>query len=225
MLEEIEEGKVKIYAELGKVTKKLEVFYNPVMKYNRDTSIELLNKLKVKNLRMALPLAGSGIRGLRFLKELKKGKLGELHLNDNRVDFKQLILQVFALNKIKNKIHIYNQDANEFLLQSVGFDYIDVDPFGTPNPFLDSAVKRISREGILAVTATDTAPLAGTYPKACKRKYWAMPLRNHEMHEIGLRILIRKVQLIGAQFDKALTPVLSFYKDHYLRSRITKVTS
>ena len=37
------------------------------------------------------------------------------------------------------------------------------------------------------------------------------------MHEIGLRILIRKVQLQGAQFDKALIPILSYHKDHYFR--------
>jgi len=103
------------------------------------------------------------------------------------------------------------------MLESSGFDYIDIDPFGSPNKFIDSAVKRISRGGILAVTATDTSALAGTYPKACKRKYWATPLRDELKHEIGIRILIRKIQLISAQYDKALQPVLSFSKDHYMR--------
>jgi len=37
------------------------------------------------------------------------------------------------------------------------------------------------------------------------------------MHETGLRILIRKVQLIGMQYDKALIPVFSYFKDHYFR--------
>ena len=73
-------------------------------------------------------------------------------------------------------------------MNSTGFDYIDVDPFGSPNPFLDAAIKRIARDGILAVTATDTAPLCGTYTNACRRKYWAVPLRNELMHEIGIRI-------------------------------------
>ena len=90
--------------------------------------------------------------------------------------------------------------------------------FGSPNPFLDAAIKRLSRHGVLAVTATDTAPLAGTYPKACARKYWARPLRNELQHEIGMRILIRKVQLIAAQYDKALHPVLVHYTRHYLRT-------
>jgi tRNA (guanine26-N2/guanine27-N2)-dimethyltransferase len=79
------------------------------------------------------------------------------------------------------------------------------------------AVKKTARDGILAVTSTDTASLSGTYPKTCKRKYWAGPLRNDLKHLIGLRILIRKIQLMGAQYNKALTPVLSYYKDHYFR--------
>jgi tRNA (guanine26-N2/guanine27-N2)-dimethyltransferase len=37
------------------------------------------------------------------------------------------------------------------------------------------------------------------------------------MHEVGLRILIRKVQMIGAQHDKALIPIYSYFKDHYNR--------
>ncbi len=37
------------------------------------------------------------------------------------------------------------------------------------------------------------------------------------MHELGLRILIRKIQLQAIQFDKALTPILAYHKDHYFR--------
>jgi len=42
-------------------------------------------------------------------------------------------------------------------------------------------------------------------------------MRNHLMHEIGIRLLVRKVQLIGAQYDKAILPVFSYSKDHYYR--------
>ena len=96
-------------------------------------------------------------------------------------------------------------------------------PFGSPNPFLAASVARITREGIIAVTATDTAALTGTYPKVTKRKYWAKAVRNYMMHEIGLRILIRKVQLQGVQFDKALIPILAYHKDHYFRIYLRNV--
>lgn len=37
------------------------------------------------------------------------------------------------------------------------------------------------------------------------------------MHETGLRILIRKIQLIASQYDRALIPMFSYSKDHYFR--------
>ena len=213
----IPEGKAKIYAYPGKISKDLPVFYNPLMKTNRDSSLLVLKALKKKNLKIALPLAGTGIRGIRFFKELPKSIIKEIHFNDLSKRAVTDIKKNLKLNQIKGKFKIKNQEANLFFVQSEGFDYIDIDPFGSPNLFLGNALFRLSREGILAVTATDTAALTGTYPAVCHRKYWAQPLKNELMHELGLRILIRKIQLLGAQFDKALLPLLSYAKDHYYR--------
>lgn len=209
-------ARIKI-SKKKKITSKLLIFYNPVMKFNRDINILLLNSINKNNMQIALPLAGTGVRGIRFLLELKKNKIKNISFNDNNKNFPKIIKTNLRLNKINKAIKIFNEDANLFLLKSSGFDYIDIDPFGSPNPFLDSAIKRLARGGILAVTATDTSALCGTYPNACKRKYWAIPLRNEIMHEFGLRILIRKIQLIGSQYDKALLPIFSYYKDHYMR--------
>ncbi len=208
----------KLYvSEKDKISKELEVFYNPRMRLNRDVSVLLLNSIENKEMQIALPLAGSGIRGIRFINELRKGKIRNISFNDY-ASIKH-IKKNLELNKLKpgRKILLSEKDANLFLLESKGFDYIDIDPFGSPNPFLESAVTRISRQGTLAVTATDTSALSGSHPAACLRKYWARPMRNELMHEIGIRILIRKIQLIGAHCDKALVPVFSYSKDHYFR--------
>ncbi|PIN73638.1 hypothetical protein COV20_05435 [Candidatus Woesearchaeota archaeon CG10_big_fil_rev_8_21_14_0_10_45_16] len=202
----------------GDVNAKMDVFYNPLMVSNRNVSVVLLNSIPNKNMKLALPLAGSGIRAFRFLKELKKGKIKELYVNDKKHNFNEIFSKNLELNKIdKTKANISNEDATLFMLHQEGFDYIDIDPFGSPNPFLAAAIARISRKGILAITATDTAALTGTYPKVTKRKYWGTSVKNHLMHETGLRILIRKIQLQGIQFEKALTPVLAYHKDHYFR--------
>ena len=215
----INEGAIKLkipHAE--KISKEMDVFYNPIMSLNRDISILLLNSINKNNLQIADPLAASGVRSIRFLKELNKNKIKKIYINDQNNEAIKLTRKNFILNKIFSKsIIIKNEDANLFLLNSTGFDYIDIDPFGTPSPFLDSACKRLARDGILAVTATDTSALCGTFPKACLRKYWAMPKKDAIMHETGLRILIRKVQLVAAQYDKALTPIFSYSKEHYMR--------
>ncbi len=222
MQKTIHEGKAVINAYVeDKVSKELPVFYNPVMEFNRTSSVLLLNALGKKDMNLGMPLEGSGIRSVRFLLELDKGIIEKIHINDYSEKAIESAKENLELNNIpykrSKKIFIHNKDANLFILESTGFDYIDIDPFGSPNPFLDSAVKRISREGIIAITATDTAPLSGTYPKACQRKYFALPLKTEIMHEFGLRILIRKVQLIAAQYEKALMPILSFSRDHYMR--------
>lgn len=221
MKKTITEGNAKVIVfEAEKISKEMPVFYNPLMKLNRDLSVLLLNCIENKNMQIGDPMAGTGVRAARFLTELDKDKMKFIRINDYSEKAVEIINENIELNK-KNinceDIIIKKQDANIFLLESSGFDYIDVDPFGTPNPFLESAIVRISRNGILAVTATDTAALCGTYPKTCRRNYFSEPLRNEHMHEIGLRILIRKVQLIGTQYEKALTPILAYNKDHYFR--------
>ncbi|MBR9677180.1 methyltransferase [Candidatus Woesearchaeota archaeon] len=218
-MQEIIEGNARVLvSKESKISKKLEVFYNPVMKNNRDLTILFFKALDKKNMQVADILAGSGVRSIRLLKELPVDTIKNLLINDLNSQAVKLIKKNLSKNNIQDsKVIVVNKEANVLLLESKGFDYIDVDPFGTPNPFLDSSINRLARNGVLAVTATDTSSLAGTYPKACMRKYWAKPLRNELKHEIGLRILIRKVQLVGAQYEKALIPIFSYSKDHYYR--------
>lgn len=213
-MKKIQEGKAIIEIdENPKVSKKLEVFYNPIMKLNRDLNVLLLNSVDNKGMNVADIMAGTGVRAIRMLKELKKGKIKKMSVND--MNSIKKIKKNFKLNKLKAEFH--SEDANLFLNKSTGFDYIDVDPFGNPNEFLDSSIKRLSRGGIIGITATDTAVLCGTYPSTGRRLYWAETYRNGFMHESALRILARKVQLIGAQYEKALIPIFSYAKEHYVR--------
>lgn len=41
------------------------------------------------------------------------------------------------------------------------YDAVDLDPYGTPAPLLDSAVQAVAEGGLLLVTATDMAVLCG----------------------------------------------------------------
>ncbi len=232
----IKEGKTKLLIDKADVvSKELEVFYNPKMELNRTVSIVLLQALERKNLQIGLPLAGTGVRGVRFLNELQEETIKHLALNDYNPEAKTYFEENLKLNNLDNetrektasattdkiiteeKISFAQEDANIFILKSKGFDYIDIDPFGSPNFLLDSAIARIARKGILAVTATDTAPLSGTYPETCKQKYWSKSAPSPNKHETALRILIRKVQLMGMQNEKALSPIFSYHYEHYYR--------
>ena len=170
------EGNIKldIHVPEKDVSRSMEVFYNPIMKANRDISIALLLAFGKMEMKIALPLSGSGVRAFRFLNELPGEMISGMFVNDLRENFSSEFNLALKLNNLdESKLVIEAKDANQFLLSKIGFDYIDIDPFGSPNPFLSSSVARINRGGILAITATDTGALAGTYVKAGLRKHWA----------------------------------------------------
>ena len=207
----VQEGKVKLIVpslKKYKLDSKMPVFYNPVMQLNRDVSVILLKALKFKGKALDV-MSASGARAIRLKKETK----ADVTANDINPSARKLIKKNASLNKVALTITGKNAECKF----GSAFDYIDVDPFGTPVPYLDAAVKSLKNNGILAVTATDTSNLCGTYPDACMRKYSGRPLRNELMNEIGIRILIKKVQEVGAQYEIALTPIFCHASNHYMR--------
>ena len=129
----IEEGPIKLKVpKAEKISRKMSVFYNPVMGLNRDISVLLLNSINKEDMQIADPLAASGVRSIRLLKELSKNKIKCICINDSNKNAVKSIKENLKLNKINykinNKIKISNEDANLFLLNSSGFDYIDIDP-------------------------------------------------------------------------------------------------
>jgi len=102
-------------------------------------------------------------------------------------------------------------------LKTKYFDYIDIDPFGTPVDFLDATAKSLAHRGVAGVTATDTAPLSATYPKTCMRRYFAKPIENEFYHEVGLRILIKKVAEFFFQYDIPIEVLFSYSYLHHFR--------
>ncbi len=56
MFEQIQEGKAIVKVPTAKkISKDLEVFYNPVMKLNRDTTIEIHEALNKIDIQIGLP--------------------------------------------------------------------------------------------------------------------------------------------------------------------------
>jgi tRNA (guanine26-N2/guanine27-N2)-dimethyltransferase len=215
----ISEGETQLYVPVkggfgkrgsGK-EKKPPVFYNPHMALNRSLCVGL-TKAVGKAIVFADVLAGSGAKGLRVAVESGN----EVALNDANPDAVRIIKKNARLNKVKVKVS--NKDANAFLLENKNnFDFIDIDPFGSPVPFIDSAVLASKKKGFIGATATDTATLCGVYPMTCLRRYQAAPLRTWFCHEIGLRILVGYLVRSAAKYDCGIKPLLCHSTRHYLR--------
>ena len=212
----IQEGEVRLRVPTEDKFK-AAVFYNRDAELQRDISIATLSawkNLSKKKIFACDALSATGIRGLRYAKE---AGLKEIILNDhNPIAFK-LIKQNIKLNKL-TKICKANWQNMNALLQSKVFSFIDIDPFGTPNIFLDAAARSIHSKGLVAITATDTAPLSGTYPKTCLRKYGIKTIKGTEFYrELGIRNLITFTILAFSKYDRAFVPMLSHATTHYFR--------
>jgi len=207
-----------LHSSGGPGTKGLDVFYNRQMAFNRDVSIMFLRALG-SGLKVADCMAATGSRSARMANEVPDIEVVANDIDPRSGDF---IRKNIELNGLDN-LRVNNQDL-ACLLSEERFDYVDIDPFGSPIPYLHSAIKGVSRNGILALTATDTAPLAGARRDKCERRYLARPLKWPCHHESGLRILLGTVARDLARFDKGMEPLLSFYCDHYFRVyvRVTK---
>src|SRR3989449_5831932 len=101
-------------------------------------------------------------------------------------------------------------------LSEAAYDFVDIDPFGPPTPFLPAAFGAPEVAGGIGVTATDTAVLCGTYPDACQRRYDARPLRCPQGAEIGLRILIGYCPRVAATRGQSIRPSLAFAAEHFV---------
>ena len=188
------------------------VFFNEQMAFNRDVSVMFLRAFD-KDMTVADAMTATGSRAVRIANEVPKT---EVTANDISAYAIPYIEENIRLNGLHN-CTASNRNLHSLLAENV-FDYIDIDPFGSPMPFLHSAIMGCKRNGYIAVTATDTAPLAGAHREKCERRYQVRPLRGPMCHEAGLRILIGTIAREAAKFDKGIEPMLSFSSDHYFRT-------
>ena len=201
---------------------KAPVFYNPVMEFNRDLSVlafKAYQHMVNHEISICEPFTSQGIRGIRFAAEVNG--VNKVLLSDISTTALDLAKHNVELNKLEDKITLKHKDANCILSSSASpkkrFDIIDVDPFGTPVPYLDSAFRALKNNGLLAATATDLAPLCGVHAKACVRKYGGKPLRAEYCHELAVRLLAGCMVSVAAKHDIGIHILFSHSTDHYIR--------
>jgi len=194
------------------------VFFNPEMRFCRDLSVLVVRALLArKAVRAVDATAGSGVRAIRYAKE-GEDAVGELFLVDVNHSAAEAAKKNLAVNKVKGEVieSSFARFANSEYARG-GFGLVEIDPFGSPVPFIHDAC-RVSRDGtLLSVTATDTAVLCGAHPKACLKNYQAKPLNPFTCHEVGARILIGKIARTASEFNCGLKPVLILSHKHYFK--------
>jgi tRNA (guanine26-N2/guanine27-N2)-dimethyltransferase len=192
------------------------VFYNAAMQFDRDLNVAVVRALfpaDSGSRRGWDMLAATGVRGLRVVEETDAF---------TRYDFTEGNPAAFAV--LERNVHESGHgglrtrlgDARESA-EEQAFDYVDLDPFGTPVPFVDSALRALAPAGVLAVTATDMPVLTGVARGVSEERYGSRPIRGPQGPEGGLRILTAYVIREAARRSIDLEPVLSYAHDHYVR--------
>ena len=187
------------------------VFFNPQQELNRDVTVATLRAYHDREPRAASYLdamAASGVRGVRAASEGYDVTCADV--DPEAVDLAERNL---ARNDLPGET--VHRDVNALMHEEV-YDVIDLDPYGTPIPFVDAAMA--NGRNLVCVTATDTAPLCGAHLNSGIRKYGAIP-RNTDYHpEMGLRTLLSALIRTAARYDKAARPILSHVSRHYART-------
>jgi len=192
-----------------------DAFYNPRMEMNRDITVAVLRAWRSDGDGLRDPPTyldancATGVRGMRAALEGY-----EATLVDRSEEAVELARRNVEANGVGERTTVEHEDVNVVARRS-RWGVVDVDPFGTPIPFADSA---FNATGSLACfTATDTAPLCGAHDSGIRR-YSCVPLNTTYHAEMGLRVLVGALARTAARYDVAVTPVLSHSSDHYKRT-------
>ncbi|TFF92664.1 tRNA (guanine(10)-N(2))-dimethyltransferase [Candidatus Thorarchaeota archaeon] len=205
----------------GQPTTSMPVFYNPRMRLNRDLSVIMLSGYLSKNLigLMCEPLTGSGIRTLRYLNECDGNFNAKMFdANPNAVETSRKNLSRLGLD---DRAEVKVGDAKMLLLtesRQKRFDFVDIDPFGSPTPYLNAAIQSLNpKGGLLAATATDMPALCGVYPRVALRKYGGVSIRAPFVHELAVRLLLGHIFAVAGANDCSMIPLAVLSTDHYIR--------
>jgi tRNA (guanine26-N2/guanine27-N2)-dimethyltransferase len=223
----VEEGLAKVYVpDLSEYVREdgviepswMPVFYNPSAKFSRDVTV-LVAKTYFSGREFFFLdlLSGTGVRGIRL--SLEAGGVGILNDVDPRAyDY---ITENIKFNKLDDRLTAFNMEANALanLLTFTGvvIDYADVDPYGSPIPFLESVLKPLGKKALLGVTATDKGPLTCVNKEKTLKRYWLECHNVDFANELGIRVLTYVTALRASALNYAITPLLYLSKAHYYR--------
>lgn len=215
---------INYYAEVRE-QEKMQKYENKLKTYN-----ELKDELKAnkkppyeysKGITVLDALAATGLRSVRYCKEIPLVR--QVTIND--LDHNATIVagQNCKNNGVPDNMYKINTGDACHLMYTAArditkqYDVIDLDPYGSVIPFLDAAVQAVSDGGLMCVTCTDMAVLAGKYPEVCYSKYGSMPLKAAYCHEMSLRILLHSIEAAANKYGRHIEPWISLSIDFYVR--------
>ncbi|KAK6341629.1 RNA methyltransferase tRNA(m5U54)methyltransferase [Orbilia brochopaga] len=183
-------------------------------------------------------LSATGLRALRYAKEIPF--VTHVTANDMSYDAVESIARNIAFNNVGHLVtpsldnavgHMYRtaypayvpaptpENPNRMKATAAQkYHVIDLDPYGTATPFIDSALQALEDGGLLSVTCTDAAIFASTsYPEKTFATYGGLPPKGDFSHESGLRMVLMSIATAAGRYGLHVEPLLSLSIDYYCR--------
>ena len=189
-----------------------------------DEVPETLHSARTASFRILDALSATGLRAVRYGKEIPMAT--SITANDLSPSATRAIALNVKHNRLSEKIDPITSNAIEHMhiIASGGngscghYHVIDLDPYGTAAPFLDSAVQAITDGGLLCVTCTDAGVFASLgYLEKTYSQYGGLPLKGAHAHEGGLRLILHAIATTAARYGISIEPLLSLSIDFYAR--------
>ena len=189
------------------------------MSLNRDIAILFARSHfpDWRRLRICDPMTASAVRAVRYVAEAPNILcVVAADADQKSVRYAEKIIK---LNDVADKISVVEREANALLVSHMveRFDLIDLDPYGSPAPFFENALRATVAGGVIAASATDMAPLTGARGAACFRKYGIKSVRTEFEKEMAIRTLAANLAIVAAKLELGVTLAFSHASDHYVR--------
>ena len=193
------------------------VFYNPAMALSRDLTLAVAveeSRRLGRRLEVWDALAATGVRAIRLLRET------EAVARVVATDANPEVVEVLERNAVLEGSGRLIPECRDLRGgdPTLRFDLVELDPYGTPQPFLPSALRATKEGGILGVTATDMAVLAGPERATCLQRYGGRTVRGYLSREAGLRLLLAHLASVARDQGRQTRPLLSYVGGYYVRT-------
>lgn len=163
-------------------------------------------------------LSASGLRAIRYALEIPNVKT--VIANDFSANAVDSIKRNSKYCLSEQIVQPNQSDATILMYQhkQKPVHVVDLDPYGSATPFMDSAVQSVRDGGLLLVTCTDLGVLAGNgYPEKCFSQYGGQTFHSDASHESALRLVLHMVASTAAKYGRSIEPLLSLSIDFYVR--------
>ena len=202
----LEEGKARFATA--------NAFYRSTSQVGRDLAIlaAALYRRQHGHLRVIDAMTGCGVRSLRY--HLEAGA-DWVWANEGNPELQALLSENLRQGMTPGTYRITHQDANQLFFscaqQQDYYDLIDIDSFGSPAPFVSSALWAIKFDGLLYLTSTDGRTTGGHAVDKSIQLYGACARSHPAVHEQGLRLLMGCAAQKAAERGFHIQPVFSIF--------------